>query len=111
MDNFYTNERYKGVSILKRYLIILLVTVLWGCVSHDEIKDSSSSSNAISSGENHVEAVFADPFQQPEFFGGMVKLMEYLQKEKRYPEECLNQGIQGRVLLTFEVDVEGRLER
>jgi TonB family protein len=45
--------------------------------------------------------------QMPQFRGGNEKLKEYLSTNLRYPEECKQQKIQGRVIVTFVVERDG----
>ena len=56
--------------------------------------------------ETSVESVVE---KQPEFPGGMNALMQYLQRSIRYPAICLQQGIQGRVVVQFVVDADGSI--
>ena len=46
-------------------------------------------------------AVFEVVEEMPEFPGGVDAMMEYLQKELRYPESAKEKGIQGRVTVHF----------
>ena len=43
----------------------------------------------------------------PEFPGGMDKMMDYLSKNIKYPEEAKEKGISGRVFLSFVVEKDG----
>lgn len=45
--------------------------------------------------------------QMPEFPGGQQAMMTYLGKNIRYPEECKEAGVDGRVFIAFVVDREG----
>ena len=45
----------------------------------------------------------------PGFPGGEAKLFEYLQKNIKYPPVARENGIQGRVYVTFVVDKEGKI--
>ena len=47
--------------------------------------------------------------RMPEFPGGVDAMMEYLQKELRYPESAKEKGIQGRVTVQFIIDKEGNV--
>jgi TonB family protein len=42
--------------------------------------------------------------------GGMDKFYEYIAKELRYPLEARMKGIEGKVLITFIVDVDGNID-
>ena len=46
---------------------------------------------------------------QPEFPGGTAGLLEYLRRNIRYPKECREKNIQGRVLVTFIVNKDGAI--
>ena len=45
----------------------------------------------------------------PEFPGGMKALMDFIQKNVRYPEEAHKNGIQGRVIVSVVIDENGRV--
>lgn len=45
----------------------------------------------------------------PEFPGGMKALMDFIQKNIRYPEEARKNGIQGRVIVSVVIDENGRV--
>ena len=47
--------------------------------------------------------------QMPEFPGGPEALMQFLMENVCYPEAAFKTGVQGRVLVTFIVDTEGRV--
>ena len=54
-------------------------------------------------------AVFEVVEEMPEFPGGVDAMMEYLQKELRYPESAKEKGIQGRVTVQCIIDKEGNV--
>lgn len=45
----------------------------------------------------------------PEFPGGTKSLVEYVVKNTRYPKELLSDSIEGRVIVQFVVDEEGKV--
>lgn len=49
--------------------------------------------------------------EQPEFPGGMAKLMEYLRNNIKYPQIAKENGIQGKVFVSFVVDPNGKVTR
>ena len=56
------------------------------------------------------EEVFGDVVEQmPYFPGGDRKLMEYLLENIRYPKECEEAGIQGRVIITCVIEKDGSI--
>ena len=54
--------------------------------------------------------IFGDVAEQmPSFPGGQSKLIEFLAENTRYPEECKETCIQGRVVVTFLVERDGSI--
>lgn len=47
--------------------------------------------------------------QMPSFPGGDQKRHEFIKKNLRYPKECADSGIQGRVIVAFVVERNGKL--
>ena len=47
--------------------------------------------------------------EKPEFPGGQQALMEYLQKNMKYPKEAQEKGTQGRVMVQFVIDKDGSI--
>lgn len=45
----------------------------------------------------------------PQFPGGDKALKEFIQKNLRYPTEAMKKGIQGRVIVTFNVETDGSI--
>ena len=60
--------------------------------------------------EEIVEAeIFKVAEQMPEFPGGSAKLMEYIQKNIKYPMMARESDIQGRVFVNFVVEPDGSI--
>lgn len=55
------------------------------------------------------EKVFDVVEQMPSFPGGDVALMQYLQKNIKYPVVAEENGVQGRVIVTFVVERDGSI--
>ena len=53
--------------------------------------------------------VFTIVEETPEFPGGTVALLEYLRTNIKYPQDCRENHIQGRVLVTFIVETDGSI--
>ena len=51
--------------------------------------------------------VFTVVEEQPEFPGGERELMSYIKSTLKYPRDCADEGIQGRVTLSFIIDTDG----
>jgi len=46
----------------------------------------------------------------PQFPGGAVKMMSFLAENIKYPENAKNNGVEGRVIVTFVIDKEGNVK-
>lgn len=46
---------------------------------------------------------------QPQFPGGEVALVEYINNQRRYPVDAYSSNIQGRVLCSFVINVDGSI--
>ena len=57
------------------------------------------------------EKVYDVVEQMPSFPGGPAALMEFINRTKVYPVSAFNQHIQGRVIITFIVEKDGRLSK
>ena len=53
--------------------------------------------------------VFTIVEETPEFPGGTAALLEYLRTNIKYPQDCRENHIQGRVLVTFVVETDGSI--
>lgn len=47
--------------------------------------------------------------EQPEFPDGMSELYAFLSRCIKYPKECIEEGIQGRVFVRFYIEPNGRI--
>ncbi len=59
--------------------------------------------------EIEEEEVFKSVEEQPEFPGGVAKLLEYVQKNLKYPMMARESDIQGRVFVGFIVEKDGSI--
>ena len=64
--------------------------------------------NSASKSEEQGE-VFQVVEKQPEFPGGIEALMKYLKENVKYPQEALDRGAQGRVIVGFIVEKDGSI--
>lgn len=56
---------------------------------------------------NAYVADYAD--EEPSFPGGEEAMRRFINHERNYPKEALREGLQGRVLCSFIVDVDGSI--
>ena len=53
--------------------------------------------------------VFISVEQMPEFPGGKNAMMEYIQKKLVYPSAAVQNGVQGRVVVSFIIEKDGSI--
>jgi len=73
--------------------------------SNVKIKRSSRTDNKVANKENIFDVVE----EMPQFPGGQEALLEYLAKNVKYPVVAEENGVQGRVILTFIVERDGSI--
>lgn len=59
--------------------------------------------------EEAVKEELVDPDEGPKFPGGEKALNEFINKELRYPQNALDNGLQGRVICTYVVNSKGKI--
>ena len=65
----------------------------------------------ISQSEGKDKPMLGPVDKLPEFPGGMQAMMTFLRKEIKYPQQCAQQGIEGRSHVTFVVNKKGKLTK
>ena len=74
-----------------------------------EVVDLSADSGPSEEEETEGNQIFTVVEQQPEFPGGEAALMAYIKKNLKYPAFAAENGIQGRVTLSFTVEKDGSI--
>lgn len=87
-------------------LSILLFVIGKAQQALDTISSSSPKTNTPSFLSNNI---YTHVEQNPEFPGGDAALIKFLQANIHYPETERNHNVQGKVLLRFVVDEEGKV--
>jgi len=59
--------------------------------------------------DDHSLIFFGGPERLPEFCGGDKKMMAFLTNNIHYPQECVEERIEGRVVVQFIVTEEGKI--
>ena len=102
----------KKEKTLKRRMLYALAVIpviglmLAACGSQKKMQ-ASAGDMTVDGRDGLPEDVMLAPEQMPEFSGGMMALMQYLQKTIRYPKEARDNNIQGRVLVDFIIEKDG----
>lgn len=84
-------------------------TILASTEDQTEYIDIAEVENIVVEEEPQEEAPFMVVEDMPEFPGGTAALLEYLQKNIKYPPICRENNIQGRVLIQFIVNKDGSI--
>ena len=74
-----------------------------------QVVDLSAESGPSDDEEAEGNQIFTVVEQQPEFPGGEAALMAYIKKNLKYPAFAAENGIQGRVTLSFTVEKDGSI--
>lgn len=62
-----------------------------------------------SSNEDSDETIYDVVEEDPSFPGGVAALMGWMQLNFNYPKEALDKGIQGRIIMSFIVNIDGSI--
>lgn len=73
--------------------------------------DYKQETGIISQAEAEDKPMLGPVDKLPEFPGGMQAMMTFLRKEIKYPQQCAQQGIEGRSHVTFVVNKKGKLTK
>ncbi|MDD2983677.1 MAG: energy transducer TonB [Crocinitomicaceae bacterium] len=73
--------------------------------------------DAIDEKYNNPDEKYIDGIKKPdtvriedaEFIGGKTELMKFLAKNMTYPEDCITNGIEGKVYLSFFIQKDGKV--
>lgn len=84
-------------------------TILASTEDQTEFIDISEVENIVVEEEPQEEAPFMVVEDMPQFPGGDAALMEYLSKNIKYPAIAEENGVQGRVIVTFVVERDGSI--
>ena len=76
---------------------------------NEEIEDYVYDAPEIEEEQLDEQEVFTVVEENPEFPGGIAKLLEYIQKNTKYPMMARESGIQGTVFVGFIVETDGSI--
>lgn len=94
----------KNVRMLLK--VITLMVVLAGFYAGSQAQTTIGKSERK---DTSVTKTWDIPETQPSFPGGKQKLMEFLASNTHYPEECLKDSIEGRVVVSFMIERNGEI--
>ena len=102
-------KRTRTAGRLKYALFVPLAAVLLlasniSCVSEDRIENAESTDSRATE-----KQIFQIVEEMPDFPGGMAKCMMWLKQNIKYPEEAIEKGIQGRVIVQMVIESDGTI--
>lgn len=97
---------------MSKHILILLTLLLGYVFFHTESLRAQTcrvNTGVTSSGARSYMEVYEYDFvaDKPTFPGGDSKLVEFINKTRKYPSEAYKKGVQGRVTCSFVVNVDG----
>lgn len=80
-----------------------ITVVAYGTIKKEEPKKSDEVRGKLS------ESVFSVVEEAPQYPGGQMELLKFISQNIRYPEDAHRDSVQGRVVLQFVVDKDGKV--
>jgi len=120
MMNRHSTNPWARLRVLLMLPAVALSVIFASACKQDATEDINQpvkTESAISEKEIVIEVepeempddVFVVVEEMPEFPGGTMALLEYLRSNIKYPKECRDNNIQGRVLVSFIVGKDGKI--
>lgn len=100
------------MKTLNRIIVIavLLMGLATCSLGQSNVPKLESTGTPTNESNNNSEAeIFTIVEQMPSFPGGEQKLLEYVAKNTKYPQIAQDNGIQGRVFVSFVVETDGSI--
>jgi len=101
---------------MKHLNLFVLTMMLLMCLPSANAQNAQTKKNAQDSVSSKIwDGDYGEIMPQfhgeimPQFPGGDKALKEFIQKNLRYPTEAMKKGIQGRVIVTFNVETDGSI--
>lgn len=92
-----------------RLLILSCLVLIAGSVPCGaQNSDEESPDSVVVQEQNDPEKVFQVVEKMPEYPGGLKNLLAWLQKNVRYPKQSMKNKVQGRVIVKFVIDKDGK---
>ncbi len=92
-------EHFKDVNKMKKLILMSFMAIC--CLM------TANAQKTVVSQTN--QKVYDEVEQMPEYPGGMQAMIEFLQTNIKYPEDAVKQKVEGRVLVQFVVESDGRI--
>lgn len=90
---------------MKSYSLLFL----WGMLAFSSASFAQRQEPVQEQKEQEQIDVFTVVEDPPSFPGGQDKMMEFIGKKLKYPKKARKKGIQGRVVISFVIDEQGKV--
>lgn len=110
---------------MKKIIYLFLIIPFWTTSQTDEKKEYETVKVADENKNDNDPkegVLFWNVLDSPPLFPGCeiveegkmfdcyhIKMMEHIKRNLRYPEEAINKNIQGRVIVSYIIDVDGKI--
>ncbi len=103
-----------GVMLFATPAASAISTEISGCkvsnlFPNDQVLASENEYPLAELASNDVNELFTVVEEMPEYPGGTQAMMLFIAENLRYPAECADKGIQGRVVLSFVIEKDGSI--
>ena len=120
MMNRHSTNPWARLRVLIMLPAVALSVIFASACKQDAIEETNLQDNAETVNPKDVVYIEMEPEEthddvfmvveeMPEFPGGTMALLEYLRSNIKYPKECRDNNIQGRVLVSFIVGKDGKI--
>jgi TonB family protein len=120
MMNRHSTNPWARLRVLLMLPAVALSVIFASACKQDAIEETNLQDNAETVNPKDVVYIEMEPEEthddvfmvveeMPEFPGGTMALLEYLRSNIKYPKECRDNNIQGRVLVSFIVGKDGKI--
>lgn len=90
--------------------IFMTLSLIWSTAANAQERRVVTYQTVMSGTLIEIDAyVFDSVDEEPHFPGGDGAMMKFINRERRYPSEAYNAGIEGRVLCGFVVATDGTI--
>lgn len=97
------------LALLTSSLLALLSCPTWAQTTFEAKLKAAETPSPVAPAAPRAPVIFSAPDQLPVFPGGSEALGKFLASKLQYPGRALDQGISGKVHVTFTVDSAGHL--
>lgn len=91
--------------------VLALTIIIFACNKENPTESNNvmPDKNAKALTESNTKEEFKEIEKQPEFVGGKEAMMKFLMNEVKYPAKAKNEGVQGKVIVSFDITETGKI--